>query len=324
MVFKKGNIPWNKGVPRPQEVREKISLSRKGQHNSPKTEFKRGMIPWNKGRFMWKDRPSPMLGKKHTEETKRKISERRKRLFIEGKLIAPTKGKHLSEETKRKISMSKIGRPNPKSSVTLKRLYAEGKLIPWNKGKPHLQKNKHPLWGKPRTEHVKKKISRSLKEWYKNRPKMAWNKGIHHSTKTKAKIKMALIKLWQNPWYRKKVTENSLKCLLKRPTSLERKIIELMEKHNLPFKYCGNGSFLIGFKNPDFYEINGRNICIEVANRFHHDSNWAKNRVKDFAKYGWKCLIIWWDEIFVDKYGKQLQSNWEENVLDKIKNFMLS
>lgn len=31
------------------EVRKKISEARKGQHNSPETEFKKGLIPWNKG-----------------------------------------------------------------------------------------------------------------------------------------------------------------------------------------------------------------------------------------------------------------------------------
>jgi hypothetical protein len=34
--FKKGYIPWNKGI--------------KGIHFSPKTEFKKGVTPWNKGK----------------------------------------------------------------------------------------------------------------------------------------------------------------------------------------------------------------------------------------------------------------------------------
>ena len=45
--FKKGHIPWNKGL-------KGIHLSKKtefkkGSHYSPKTEFKKGQSPWNKG-----------------------------------------------------------------------------------------------------------------------------------------------------------------------------------------------------------------------------------------------------------------------------------
>lgn len=54
--------------------------------------------------------------KPKSEEHKRKVSETKKRLFKEGKLINPFKGKHHTEETKRKVSETK------------KRLFREGKL----------------------------------------------------------------------------------------------------------------------------------------------------------------------------------------------------
>lgn len=43
--FKKGFAPWNKGTPCPQEVKDKISKSKSGQRNSPKTEFIKGNPP---------------------------------------------------------------------------------------------------------------------------------------------------------------------------------------------------------------------------------------------------------------------------------------
>ncbi len=52
---------------------------KKGVHATPKTEFKKGHLAWNRG-------------KKHTEETKRKM-----------------RGKHPTEETKRKISEAQKG-----------------------------------------------------------------------------------------------------------------------------------------------------------------------------------------------------------------------
>jgi very-short-patch-repair endonuclease len=65
---KKGNIPWNKG--------KKCSLKHSGQfkvgHSFGK-RFKKGHVPWNKGRKM--SYKHGMLGKKHTEEAKKKISK---------------------------------------------------------------------------------------------------------------------------------------------------------------------------------------------------------------------------------------------------------
>lgn len=66
----KGQIPWNKNL--------------KGIHLSPKSEFKKGSIPWIKG-------------KKHSEDTKLKLSERRM-------------GTTLSEEIKDKISNTLKGK----------------------------------------------------------------------------------------------------------------------------------------------------------------------------------------------------------------------
>mgnify|MGYP001590687309 FL=1 len=91
---------------------------------------------------------------------------------------------------------------------------------------------------------------------------------------------------------------NILKSLKKRPTSLEKRMINLVEKHNLPYKYTGDGSFIIGYKNPDFINVNGEKICIEVyysyqKNHFFGSENNYKNQRKEhFAKYGWKTLFF--------------------------------
>lgn len=97
--------------------------------------------------------------------------------------------------------------------------------------------------------------------------------------------------------YREKVITNWFKSLWKRPNSLELKFIKIIKEKNLPYKYVGDGSFLIGFKNPDFININGEKICIEVANHFHHPEPWAEKRIQHFEKWGWKCYIIFEDEL---------------------------
>ncbi len=99
-------------------------------------------------------------------------------------------------------------------------------------------------------------------------------------------------------------------------------MIEFLKKFNLPFVYTGNGTFLIGFKNPDFICTDGRKLCLEVANRFHHNEFWEENRIKHFEKYGWKCIVIWWEEIFATKYDRKFKKNWEEELLTKIERFI--
>lgn len=47
---KKGNIPWNKGVPMKESTKNILSTARKGKKISPATQFKPGATPWNKDR----------------------------------------------------------------------------------------------------------------------------------------------------------------------------------------------------------------------------------------------------------------------------------
>ncbi len=97
---------------------------------------------------------------------------------------------------------------------------------------------------------------------------------------------------WQNSEFRETHIGGSLKGITKRPTSLEKQLISIIEREGLPYKYTGDGSFLIGWKNPDFVNVNGAKVCIEVANHFHHPDPWAEKRKAHFAKYGWQCYIF--------------------------------
>lgn len=61
------NLEWATMPEQCDEImRNNVSKARKGQHNSPSTEFKKGGTPWNKGRH-WSD------------EVKKKISDAKKR-----------------------------------------------------------------------------------------------------------------------------------------------------------------------------------------------------------------------------------------------------
>lgn len=122
---------------------------------------------------------------------------------------------------------------------------------------------------------------------------------------------------FRDPDFKEKVIKRSLEGLLKRPTKLEGEFISLIQKYNLPYRYVGNGSFLIGWKNPDFINTNGEKICIEVANRIHHTPDWAKKRIRHYIKWGWRCIILW-----QDNKTRRLEDD-ENLILEKIESIEL-
>lgn len=72
-----------------EETKKRISLSKKGKHTS--SEFKEGHIGY------WKDKSSPMLGRYHNEETKKKIRIAAINYLQEHGGISPTIGKYEKE-----------------------------------------------------------------------------------------------------------------------------------------------------------------------------------------------------------------------------------
>lgn len=102
---------------------------------------------------------------------------------------------------------------------------------------------------------------------------------------------------WKIKENREKQISLILKGLLKRPTSLEKRMIQIIKKHNLPYKYVGDGSFLIGWKNPDFINTNGKKVAIEVANEFHHSKTYPRERKNYFKEYGWKAIVFHGDKL---------------------------
>lgn len=209
-----------------------------------------------------------IYGAEKAKEISQKNSGALKKLYKEGKKISPMK----NPDTVKKVA------------ETMRRLIKEGKLIT-----PLMRKRywPHPkgMLGKHQSEETKKKMRDS-------------------HAKIKEKMGLCRTQLWQNPEYREKQLKLILKGLFKRPTSLEQKMIGIIQKYNLPYKYTGDGSLLIGYKNPDFVNTNGEKICIEVRPKetcnFWNKctpEEYEQKRKEHFAKYGWKCVVIWEEDI---------------------------
>lgn len=75
----------SKGTKYRKEVKQKMSESQKGKHNSPDTEFKKGMTPWIKGK-----KHSKEANEKNRQAHLGKISKKRKpvlQLTLDGDVI---------------------------------------------------------------------------------------------------------------------------------------------------------------------------------------------------------------------------------------------
>ena len=119
----------------------------------------------------------------------------------------------------------------------------------------------------------------------------------------RAKVKFTSKRLWESEEYRTKVISNTLKSLKNKPTKPEQKFIGMINKWNLPFKYIGNGEKIIAGLNPDFIDILGKNLIIEIFGRYWHTRNnmpsylKVQPRAAIFRKVGYRLLVIWDDEL---------------------------
>ena len=147
--------------------------------------------------------------------------------------------------------------------------------------------------GKPQTEEEKEK-------------RAAKHRGQYRSEETKRRISAALKgRVWSA-----KQRERCLPIIManrrRRPTRLEVCFQEIISRHELPYKYVGDGHTFIAGRCPDFLNVDGQKTVVEIFGRWWHDP--SKNpRVKPqhtesatlahYATYGFKCIIIWEEEL---------------------------
>lgn len=121
----------------------------------------------------------------------------------------------------------------------------------------------------------------------------------------------------KNTWSKgRKLTIDHIKNSLRRRSvsSLEDKVLKVINKYDLPYKFVGNGDFFIERKNPDFVNTNGKKIAVEVFARKQKDlfrgstKSWKLKRNNIFRKYGWSIIYI-----------EDWQTNKEKTILSLLK-----
>ena len=135
-------------------------------------------------------------------------------------------------------------------------------------------------------------------------------KGIHYSPTTEFK------KGWQNTEKGKQRLKNNRKAMTSGMSKPEKVMNKIIAENNLPFKFVGDGQFMVDTKFPDFVYTNKGNKVIEVFGDYWHRDDIARywhqteeGTIEYYKDRGYNVLIIW---------EKELKKGNSQEIVNKI------
>jgi len=236
------------------------------------SENLKGRIPWNKD-----------LTKETDERVKKgaeKITGENNHMF--GKIPWNKGIKNFRDVTEEERSQTRIRMKNGHASYMNSCVTEEGKRIQIKKRSKRMKSGGATYAASFVTEEGRRKGAEKKKGRTKEN-----NKGVKRMAEKQ-------LENWKDPEYQQKQKE----ARDLRPNKCEVKILNVLNKfYPNEWKYTGDFSFLINGKNPDFTCINGKKLLIEHFGNYYHQGEDPEERKKIFAKFGYKTLVIWENEL---------------------------
>ena len=149
--------------------------------------------------------------------------------------------------------------------------------------------------GRKFTKEHKNNLSKSVKESYKKDPELLELRTKHltkiaNDFSEQTSKRMTKNNPMDNMEFRKKALKERGKTI--EPTRFEKRIIRLIQKNGLPFRFVGNFQYFINGKTPDFINEK-KKICIECNdNPCKARSNWYMNKRKK-ELVDWEIIFLW-------------------------------
>ena len=255
-------------------------------------------------------------GYKQTFETRKRMSAAQRKRFStpEGraKLSAACKGRIISPETKAKMKIAQRKLHDlPEYRAKLSKAMKGRIMSPeW------IARISKALKGKKFSPEHKAKISVNMSRIHKDR-----RKTLEHRTN----ISIGHNKLYETPEYQASVTAGLRRAWREKsqeerdkhiqaimlgmqahPNKPELYLLELLDAiYPNEWKYVGNGQFILGGKNPDFVNVDGRKQIIELFGNYWHskertgrtEKEEVRHRQKVYSQYGYGTLVIWQSEL---------------------------
>lgn len=304
----------NKGRILSEEHRKNIGFAKKGKKLPPFTEEH------------LKNMSIAFTGRKYSKKHNKKISKRMKgnQIWL---------GKHHTKESIKKMSESKKGDKHPnwgkhhsKETIKIMKEAAKGRkclIAGWNKGiyktriKIRCAHCNNEFWGYegyrfcsrecyskfPKTEETKMKMAnygedngmygrthtKKVKEMQSEKMKI-----YYQNSENRKKVSERHKKLWQNLKYRERILKSHEVSNKRRPTNPEKVFDELTPEY---VRYVGNGKWWRNRHNPDF-KITGQNKVIEIYGDYWHRNDDPKDRIREYKEMGLNCLVFWEHEVY--------------------------
>jgi len=82
------------------------------------------------------------------------------------------------------------------------------------------------------------------------------------------------------------------------PNNPEKRLLQMLEElYPHEWKFVGDGSLVIGGLNPDFANVNGKKLLIELFGDYWHRNDDPSERTSCFSPFGFRTLVIWESEL---------------------------
>jgi G:T-mismatch repair DNA endonuclease (very short patch repair protein) len=179
--------------------------------------------------------------------------------------------------------------------------------------------------GKIVSDETKAKQRASRNEFVKNNPDAVRSAGIKSGNalrgrKQSPEVVAAVKERWKDPVYR----ATRLKQMLQfhTPNTPETRMIDVLKKHNLPYRFVGNGELIIDGFNPDFVNCNGKKVLIEVFGDYWHTrKDWEERderRFESFLSLGYATIVFWEHELVKSRQVKNSPTLREDEIVSRI------
>jgi hypothetical protein len=282
------------------------SINRKPKPIQPTPEAKRGSQEWKfniseskKGFFVGKD--NPFYGKHHTEKSNQKnreqhLNKKHSKETIERRSVSITE-KWKDPEYRKKQIESRYQLPIEKRKERSKNATSSF----WNSLKTN------PTAFENHCNKIREAKKGIIPIWTKETKEIGRKKNSIDS-----------LNRWANPDYKENTVKKMIKASHIHPNNQEIFTDNLIQTSRpTDFIYSGAGEIIIGGKNPDWFNVNGKKQVIELFGDWWHGEKFT-GRIKEqeeefykshYDKYGYDCLIIWEYELkYPDKVRERIRS----------------
>jgi len=195
-------------------------------------------------------------------------------------------------------------------STILEHVFCSRKCMAEWRGR-NLAGSNSPLFGKQRTIEERENMSREQlgnKNSVGPRPSISGEKnhqwGKPHTQNSLKKMSQRGKERWLDSEY----VQKQIKSRGARPNKKELWLEAFIKNLSLPYRYVGDGEFILGGKCPDYLNTNGQKKLVELFGDYWHKDEDSQERIDYFAQYGFQTLIVW-------EYELESQDKLKEKLL---------